>query len=97
MAKFGDLIDHKVPVLIEFYEIGPKSSSSDSDLKTVAEHFKKKAKIVRVDIDKNIQLSEALKIQQIPTWILYKNGEMVWRESGALKSQYLIEHIEKHL
>lgn len=95
MAKFGDLIDNEVPVLIEFYKTGKDNSSSESILTTVAHQLKEKARIVRIDIEKNLQLSRELKIKALPTLVIYQKGEMVWRESGSLSAEDLIYELRK--
>jgi len=98
MAKFGDLIDNTVPVLIEFYNTSDRNSSSpDSVLTEVAQKLKEKARVVRMDTDKNIQLTEALRIQNLPTLVIYKNGEMVWRKSGWLSAEDLILEMKKYI
>lgn len=95
MAKFGNLIDNEVPVLIEFYRTGQDNSSSESVLTTVAHQLKEKTRVIRVDIDKNRQLTEALKIDALPTMVIYQKGEMVWRKSGNLSAQDLISELKK--
>ena len=98
MAKFGELIDNTVPVLIEFYATNHKNASSyNSILNTVAQEMKEKTKVIRVDIDKNKKLSEALKIEVLPTLVIYKKGEMVWRESGLLEAENLIQELKNHI
>lgn len=82
MAKFGELIDIDVPVLIEFYRGSSSSSSLESILNTVAQELKARAKVVRIDINKNRQLTEALRISELPTLMIYSGGEMVWRQGG---------------
>ncbi|HLS29327.1 MAG TPA: thioredoxin family protein [Flavobacteriaceae bacterium] len=95
MAKFGDLIDNEVPVLIEFYKTGKDNSTSESVLTTVAQRLKEKTRVVRIDIKKNMQLAEALKIEALPTLVIYQKGEMVWRKSGFLSAQDLISELKK--
>jgi len=98
MTKFGELIDNTVPVLIEFYAKDHKKSSSyHSILTTVAQEMKDKTKVVRIDIDKNKKLSEALKIEELPTLVIYKNGEMVWRKTGLLQAENLIKEINNYI
>ena len=94
MSKFGVLIDVDIPVLLEFYS---NASVSETDLNDVATALGNKAKVIKIDVDKNIELSEALRVKKTPTYIIYKNGEMKWRDSGAQDSKTLIAIIEEHL
>jgi len=97
MAKFGELIDLKVPVLIDFYRKNEQKAATDSGiLKDVAAELGARAKIVKIDVDQNKKLSEALQIKDLPTLVLYKNGEMVWRHSGAQDAQSLIALVQKY-
>lgn len=95
MAKFGELIDLDIPVLIDFYKVGG-DPSMDSILNKVALRIGKKAKVIKIDIDKNRKLSEALKIKNLPTLVIYKNGEMVWRQEGSQEENSLISLLKNY-
>lgn len=94
MSKFGDLIDSDVPVLIDFFTDWSETSSvMDEVIRNVAAALGDKAKVVKIDIDKNKILAEALKIKAIPTIIIYKNNEMIWRNSGELDANTIISKL----
>lgn len=61
-------------------------------LKEVAGKMGDKARIIKIDIDKNQQLSQKLGIRGVPTFILYKEGEVVWRASG-MQSAHQLEQV----
>ncbi len=91
MSKFGELIDSKVPVLLDFYaEWNDQSTAMHPVLKDVAAAIGDKGKVIKIDVDKNKELSQALRIKGLPTLIIYKKGEMVWRQSGELAANTLI-------
>jgi thioredoxin 1 len=98
MSKFGELIDVSSPVLLEFYtEWSEESSTMDAVLRDVAAAMGDKAKVIKIDVDKNTDLSEALRIKGIPTLIIYKDGEMKWRQSGELDANTIIGLLQNHL
>lgn len=98
MAKFGDLIDLEVPVLISFYSGRDiQSSVSDSVLNAVVAIAGGKTRVVKMDVDENVQIAEALKINTLPSLMLYKNGNMIWRKSGATQASELLSVVEKFL
>ena len=98
MSKFGDLINLDVPVLLDFYTDWDESSSVMSPiLKDVAAAIGDKGKVIKIDVDKNVMLANALRVKSLPTLILYKNGEMVWRKSGEEDANTLINLIQQHL
>lgn len=98
MSKFGDLIDLEIPVLLDFYsETNDESKAMNPVLSDVAAALGNKAKVVKINVDKNKQLSEALHIKDLPTLVVYKDGEMVWRESGSQDANSLIAILEKHI
>jgi len=96
MAKFGELIDLKVPVLLDFYtEWNDSSVAMHPVLKDVAAAVGDKAKVIKIDVEKNTALAEALRIKALPTLVIYKDGEMVWRQSGEQDANTLISLIKK--
>lgn len=91
MSKFGELIDLGIPVLLDFYtEWNENSVSMHPVLRDVAAAVGDKGKVIKIDVDKNNQLAEALRIKSLPTLIIYKNGEMKWRQSGEQDANTLI-------
>ena len=98
MSKFGDLIDLEVPVLFNFYaECNDASLSMTPVLKDVAAALGDKGKVIKIDVDKNQELSQALRIKGLPTLIIYKKGEMMWRQSGELDANTLLGIISEYV
>ncbi|MDT8414349.1 MAG: thioredoxin family protein [Flavobacteriaceae bacterium] len=98
MSKFGELLDIEVPVLFNFYTDWNESSTlMHNVLRDVAAAVGDKGKVIKIDVDKNPQLAEALRIKTLPTSIIYKNGEMKWRQSGELDANTLIVLMQTHL
>ena len=96
MQKFGDLLDIDVPVLFDFYtEWSEESKAMHPVLKDVAAALGDKAKVIKIDIEKNKSLGEALRIKGLPTLIIYRNGEMKWRQSGELDANTLISRVKE--
>ncbi len=91
MSKFGEIINVSVPVLINFYtEWSDTSSQMFPILQEVADALGDKVYIVKIDAEKNKELSEALKIIGLPTFLVYKRGKLVWRESGMQTTAKLL-------
>ncbi|MEM1121879.1 MAG: thioredoxin family protein, partial [Bacteroidota bacterium] len=66
-------------------------------IKNVKSKVGEKAKILKIDIDKNQALAQKLQIRGVPTLILYKNGETKWRQSGVVSELELIKVIGEHV
>lgn len=98
MSKFGELIDVDVPVLLDFYtEWNDQSESMHLILRDVAAALGDKAKVIKIDVEKNEELAEALRVKTLPTLIIYKDGEMKWRHSGAQDANTLIGIIQQYV
>ncbi|WP_397445337.1 thioredoxin family protein [Polaribacter sp. R77954] len=97
MAKFGELISVNKPVLIDFYSDWDEVESSVKTLRDVAAAMGSSAKVIKIDIKKNETLADALRVKGNPTFMIYKDGEMKWRETGFKNADALIEMIQKYL
>lgn len=97
MEKFSEIINGSTPVLVDFFAewCGPCKA-----MKPVLDEAKQrlgdKVRIIKIDVDKNNILSQKLEIRSVPTLILYRNGKIVWRASGARPLNELIEIIERY-
>ena len=97
MSKFGELIDDKLPLLLVFYNAEDQISSyMHPVLKDVAAAMGDKGKVIKIDSEKNIKLSDALRVKVLPTLMIYKLGEMVWRQSGEQDANTLISLMQDH-
>lgn len=98
MSKFGELIDIDIPVLLDFFTEWDESSiAMHPVLRDVAAALGDKAKVIKIDVDKNQELSEALRVKGLPTLIIYKGGEMKWRQSGEQDANTLIGIIKEFI
>ncbi|KGO94055.1 thioredoxin family protein [Flavobacterium subsaxonicum] len=98
MSKFGELISSQVPVLIDFYtEWNEPSVSMHPVIRDVAAALGDKAKVIKIDVDKNQELAEALRIKGLPTLMIYKDGQMVWRQSGELDANTIIGLVQEQI
>ena len=96
MSKFGELIDVDIPVLLDFFtEWSDESTSMHAVLRDVAAALGDKAKVIKIDVDKNPELAEALRIKGLPTLVIYKKGEMKWRQSGEQDANTLIAIVQR--
>ena len=98
MSKFGDLINVDVPVLFDFFSEQDDSSAAMHEvLRDVASALGNKAKVIKIDINKNKDLSQALRIKSLPTLIIYKFGDMKWRQSGESDATTIISLLEEYM
>ena len=85
MGKFNDAIASNLPTLVDFYATwcGP-CQTMPPILDEVKSKEKDKIRILKIDVDKNPAIAEKFKIKGVPTFILFKSGEVVWRKSGLI-------------
>ena len=99
MAKksFSQIINDDIPVLIDFHATwcGPCKMLAPT-IQKVKEEVGSKAKIINIDIDKNPALASKLNVMGVPTLILYKQGELKWRQSGVMTATQIMKVLEEH-
>lgn len=97
MSKFGELINAQVPVLIDFYTDWNESSlMMHPVIRDVAAALGDKAKVIKIDVDKNQELAEALRIKGLPTLMIYKGGQMIWRQAGELDANSILNLMQEY-
>ncbi len=95
---FNDIINGAVPVLVDFFAewCGPCKVMKPV-LEQLHQKTENKLRIIKVDIDKSPAAANAFNVQAVPTLLLFKNGQVVWRQAGALPLPQLEKIISSHL
>lgn len=95
--NFSEIIKDDKPVLVDFYAdwCGPCKMLAPI-LKEVKQELGEDVKIVKIDVDKNQELSQKYQVRGVPTMILFKNGQQVWRQSGVLQKNDIVEIIKRN-
>ena len=97
MSAFSDIINSDTPALVDFYAewCGPCKT-----MKPILEDVKSKvgstARIIKIDIDKSPKAAGAYGIRSVPTLILFKKGQIVWRQSGVVPANELEQVISRY-
>lgn len=98
MSKsFSEILKEEPLVLVDFFAewCGP-CKMMKPELEKLKSKMGNDITILKVDVDKSPQASAAFQIQGVPTLMLYKNGQQVWRQSGAIPASELEKIIEQH-
>ena len=97
MNEFDKLIKEDKPTLVDFFATwcGPCKMQAPI-LEEVKKNVGDKANIIKIDIDKNEDLARKYNVQSIPTLIMFKNGEAIWRAVGLQHAEILESKIYDH-
>lgn len=93
---FNEMIQSEKPVLVDFFAewCGPCKVMSPI-LKQVKDSLGDEVTVIKVDVDKNPQAAAAYQVQGVPTLIVFKNGQAVWRQSGVVPTSGLVNILQQ--
>jgi len=97
-GNFNHIIEGETPVLIDFHAewCGPCKMLSPI-VKEVASEMGNKIKVLKIDVDKNPEISMRYQIQSVPTLMLFKKGETIFRQAGVINKSQLINIINSKI
>ena len=95
--KFSEIIHNNKPVLVDFYA---EWCAPCRSMKLILEEVKQKVgddvTILKVDVDRNPAAAETYNVSGIPTLMIFKNGQVMWRQSGVVQANQLIQQLNNH-
>ncbi len=94
MSDFNEIINSEKPTLVDFFATwcGPCQMLSPI-LESVSTEVGDTAKVLKVDIEKNMDFARQYNVRSVPTLIIFKEGKEVWRKSGLTEKNVLVESI----
>lgn len=97
MENFNDIIGSEQLTLVDFYATwcGP-CKTMHPVLDQLKQDLGDRIRIIKLDVDKNENLCEVYGIRSVPTFILFRKGQNVWRQSGAMSLADLKQIIDQN-
>ena len=95
MEKFGDIINGDKLTLVDFFATwcGP-CKKQHPILEQLKEEMGDRVRVLTLDVDRNAEVSDAYRVQSVPTLMLFRNGQVLWRRSGLMMLDDLKRVIE---
>lgn len=90
-ANFNTIINDTKPVIVDFHALwcGPCKAQSPI-LKDLASELGDRVRVIKIDVDQNPAVAGQYRIQSVPTLIVFKNGQILWRHSGVVSKSELL-------
>jgi len=97
MKSFREIIQSDKPVLVDFFATwcGPCKTMAPI-LHDVKAAMGDKVSIIKIDVDKNPEVSSQFQVQGVPTLIVFQKGEVKWRQSGVVQAKELKEILGRY-
>lgn len=97
MNTFQQLINDDKPLLVDFFAewCGPCKVQAPI-LKQAKDTLGDQVRIIKIDVDKNPEVAQHFQVQGVPTLILFKKGQVKWRQSGVVPANTLIQLINQY-
>ncbi len=94
METFQEIINGDQPVLVDFHATwcGPCKAMSPI-IAAIGKELQGKARVLKIDVDKNQSIANKFQIQSVPTLIIFKKGQAAWRHSGTIDQATLLQQI----
>ena len=96
METFAELIQSQQPVLVDFFATwcGP-CKAMEPVIKDVAKTVEGRVRVVKIDIDKQQRIAQQYNVSAVPTFIIFKNGNVVWRHPGMIDKSSLMNQLRQ--
>jgi thioredoxin 1 len=97
MENFYQILDAESLVLVDFYAewCGP-CKAMEPEVNRFAEKYTGKIKVLKIDVEKSLELALKYEVRGVPTFVLFKNKEVVWKEPGVLSCVQLEKILEEY-
>ena len=95
MGKFNDIVKSSTPTLVDFHATwcGP-CQAMHPVMDRLKNEMGSQVRILKIDVDKNPDVANKFKVRGVPTFVLFKNGEILWRQSGGMDINTLKSRIK---
>lgn len=95
--SFNKILESEQPTVVDFYASWCAPCKTQSKiLEDLSKEISGKARILKIDIDKNQLIANQFQISSVPTLMIFQNGRPVWRQSGVAQKNQLIQVINQH-
>jgi thioredoxin 1 len=98
MESFNQIINGNLPVLVDFYAdwCGPCKTMAPV-IQEVGRQMSGKARVLKINVEKNQQLAYQYGIQAVPTFAIFRHGRVVWRHSGTIDKNSIVNHLSNNI